>query len=124
MDKINVLVEYPEKIYLEECEYLEKIDLLGKGRIELKKFESSIEMEVERDSSKEEFKEKLSNATKRSNEVKERLTYNRIYAELQERINTLKKETDVHELRIARDKRVFRSAIALCNLLEKSKEEN
>ena len=117
MDKIKVAVEYPNKIYEAEIALLDKIDLIEKGKIEKRRIENEVELKVLEDSKKDEFKESLSNETKRNAKINEILGYHRAFQEIITNVQKYQRELEIDRLKISRDKRLLRSAIALCSML-------
>lgn len=112
-DLKSILETYPRMIEEQEIELFKaKINLIDR-ETESDSYQKAVVLKVENEAKLEENKESLSNATKRSMEVKKRLGEMQNYIDICNSIDAEKKNIAIKEIKLNTMKRLFRAAEAL-----------
>ena len=113
---LKTLMNYPQIILENDIEAYKDKEFLQTLKRRAGIIEASIEADVLGDSKKDEWKEALSNQTKRDREKQTRLGMHEEYKTLQEEINDKERELIMKEFHNKHNERVWQSAKAAAYL--------
>lgn len=116
---LKTLAEAPEHLLNKEIEVIKDEEFLASIKRRAGVIEKTFEADVLADSKKEEWKEALSNATKREAEKHTRLQESKEYSDLTEEINEKERDLIMKKLHLKHDERVWQSAKASAYLQAK-----
>lgn len=112
-----ILSDYPTKLLNNEIELLKKKTYINNLKNRISRIEASVEIEVLKDSKKEEWKESLSNQQKRDVEKKNRLQNNLEHQELSIEQESRDEEYIIASYQLQHDERVWQSSKAMAYLM-------
>jgi len=116
---IKTLIEAPKKMLNIELSLIKDKEYLVSVKLRQAVVSGIVEADVLANSKEDEWKEALSNVTKREAEKKRRLRENTEYQSLKDEINTKEREQIIKEKHLECDRRNWRSAVAMANLQSK-----